>query len=70
MRRFVFRPEALKSICVVPVTARDCMSASSEIRRPALSMRALAFVVRAFGPRRSHSTSRRTTFSSDSRCLF
>ena len=45
---------------------RILMSASSPIMPWALSMRAFDFVVRALGPRRSHSISVRTRFSSAS----
>ena len=43
---------------------RDLRSDNSAISSPALSMRALALVARALGPRRSHSISMRTRFSS------
>jgi hypothetical protein len=59
-RRFVLRPEAVNSIPAVGATARDRASASASMLRPADWMRAFDLVVRAFGPRRSHSTSRRT----------
>ena len=60
------RPVAEKSICVVDLALRWSRSDNSRMRRPASSIRALDFPVRALGPRRSHSTSRRTLLASDS----
>ncbi len=58
---FVFRSLAVKSIAADLVWAfRYSSSFNSPISSPARSMRAFCLVVRALGPRRSHSVSRRT----------
>ena len=64
----VARPEAVKSIRVVALVLRAVTSASSSISSCAASMRARDFPVRALGPRRSHSTSRRTLLASAACC--
>ena len=62
------RPEALKSMPGrAPAAPRSSQRPpSSAMSRSASWMRALALVVRALAPRRSHSTSRRTRLASDS----
>ena len=59
------RPDAVKLMPAVPWSFRASALFSSSIKRPAESIRDLAFVVRALGPRRSHSTSRRTRLAND-----
>ena len=63
-RRFVMRPVAVKSMADVPFLLRELTSASWSCRSKASLMRAFDFDVRAFAPRRSHSISRWTRFSS------
>ncbi len=62
---FDLRPDAVKLMPAVPWSFRASALFSSSIKRPAESIRDLAFVVRALGPRRSHSTSRRTRLAND-----
>ena len=68
--RFVRRSVAVKSICAVAL--RRCAAPGPTVRASAARPRRCApcdLPVRALGPRRSHSTSRRTLFASDS-CRF
>jgi hypothetical protein len=62
--RLVRRSLAAKSMPATRPVLRCRTSASSPVRRAASSMRAFALVVRAFGPWRSQSSSRRTRLPS------
>ncbi len=55
-----------KSMPMAPVFDRESRSASSSRSRPAESIRAWAFRVRALALRESHSSSPRTRFRNDS----
>ncbi len=64
--RLVWRSVAEKSMPALEVCVRELTSFSWPISSCALSMRALDLVVRALGPRRSHSVSILTRFLSAS----
>ena len=66
IRRLVLRSVAEKSICAVAVRVRDSGRPVRDMRSPALLMRAFDLRVRALAPRRSHSISLWTRFSSAS----
>ena len=67
--RFVLRCVASKSMPAVFTVVRESIAASCPIISLAESIRAFDFVVRAFGPRRSHSISVRTRLRKLSCCL-
>ena len=68
--RLVFRWLAAKSMPAEEAVVRPSISASCPIIALAVSMRALDLVVRALGPRRSHSISVRTRLRRLSICRF
>src|ERR1035438_1397328 len=68
---FVGLPALVNAFSGGPVVFENTIfdyTANSPIRSCAASMRARDFPVRAFGPRRSHSTSRRTLLASAACC--